>query len=152
MISPRYFWADQHFDFDDSLNEEIWRLSPRVQLQIESHEFLQAGGAIGAQQCMLRGGMSGTGSVLPWVPDLVGKNWRSGSAVTIVGAAYAGFIKEYSRRSAVMPLAHYLDASSVRQFQLAFLDTVVRQDENYYAPLAKLCSHLGSASQIAVLE
>jgi hypothetical protein len=89
---------------------------------------------------------------LPWVPDLVGQDWRDESGVVVVGYAYAGFIREYSTRSATIPLDQYLAASSVKDFQNLFLRYVVREDPSYYTPLQNLCSTLGSASRISLMD
>lgn len=152
MASTIEFWAAKHFDFADAINEEIWRLSPDLQSHIHSHTELSLPGAIGAQQGMLHNAASGRRGPLPWVPDLVGKDWRDESGVMIVGAAYAGFIEEYSTRSAAMPLARYLAASSVPEFQRDFLSYVVQRDAGYYGPLHEMCVHLGSASRLSLVD
>jgi hypothetical protein len=54
----------------------------------------------------------GAGAVLPWVPDLVGADSDHERSVLIFGAAYAGFIAEYSTRPACLPLADYTKAAA----------------------------------------
>jgi hypothetical protein len=146
------FWGDYHFDFADALNEEIWLLSPEVQQQIQPWETLEQRDAIGAQQAMIDIKLLLERGPLPWVPDLVGKKCKDESGVVIVGHAYAGFIDEYSTREKKMPLRQYLVASSVQDFQEKFLKHVVRGDRHYYGPIQNLCSDLGSASRLCLMD
>jgi hypothetical protein len=75
---------------------------------------------------------------LPWVPDLVGKNWKDARAILVVGSAYAGFIREYSSRNRTMCLSDYASAKSASEFQRRFLIEVVQGDNDYYGRIAKL--------------
>lgn len=146
------FWGVQHFDLTDALNEEIWLLSPELQQQIQPVVSLEKPGVVGPQQAMLDSTLLGERGPLPWVPDLVGKESQSETGIIIVGSAYAGFINEYSTRSATMPLNQYLAASSVQEFQRLFLRFVVQVDPSYYVPLQTLCSDLSSASRLSLVD
>lgn len=145
------FWGAYHFDFADALNEEIWQHSPVVQQEIQPSDTLKQPGVIGAQQAMLNGPLPDGRDSLPWVPDLVGNDWRDASSVVVVGSAYAGFIREYSTRTATIPMNQYA-TSSVEDFQSLFLRYVVRPDPNYYGPLQNLCSKLGSAARLSLVD
>ncbi len=146
------FWGAYHFDFTDALNEEIWLLSSEVQKQIQPLDALKQPGIVGAQQAMLADDVLAERGALPWVPDLVGGEWKNESGVVLVGSAYAGFIQEYSTRSSAMPLNQYLAAASVQDFQNLFLRYVVRGDPGYYTPIQNLCSSLGSASRLSLVD
>lgn len=146
------FWDSNYFDFADALNEEIWLLSPEVQQQVQSLDVLKRPGVIGAQQAMLDSSLSAMRGPLPWVPDLVGKESQEETGIIIVGSAYAGFIHEYSTRHAKMPLSAYLTASSVQDFQRFFLRDVVLDDPSYYMPIQHLCSDLGNASRLSLVD
>lgn len=117
----------------DEINDDIWRDSPAVQRSVQPPEVLGAPGAVGAQQAMIDGD-----DVLPWVPDLIGSNWRNKNALIIVGSAYAGFIREFSGRGATMPLSDYRTARTWQDFQERFVATVVHPDVNYYRRLTAL--------------
>ncbi len=146
------FWDSNHFDFADALNDEIWSRSPEIQKQVQPTSELELPGAIGAQQAMLDSNLLAARGPLPWVPDLVGKESQSEAGIIIVGSAYAGFIGESSTRIAKMPLKQYFDASSVQEFQRSFLKYVVLDDSNYYTPISNLCSELGNASRILLMD
>lgn len=151
-VMPPNFWHSDHFDFSDSLNEEIWTSSPDVQEQIQPVATLDASGVIGAQQGMRgRSDMTSRRS-LPWVPDLIGKNWQEKTSLVVVGSAYAGFIREYSTRETAMSFEQYASAASVEEFQRLFLSHVVREDPNYYNPIASLCADVGDASNVSMVD
>ena len=85
----------------DDVNEEIWSESSSVQESVQPLCDLRKLNAIGAQQGMIDPDPESDPpatceTLLPWVPDLLGKNWRAEDSILIVGSAYAGFIKEYS--------------------------------------------------------
>jgi hypothetical protein len=150
-VSSR-FWDLEYLDLVDSLNEEIWARSRDVQNDIDPPLTLTHVGAIGAQQAMVPSPDASAPSVLPWVPDIVGKNWRTSQALHVVGAAYAGFIRELSGRGGCLPLAHYRDADSPRRFQQAFVSAVVGGDRDYYGPIADLCSQFVSPDSISTFD
>lgn len=152
MTHSAEFWNPEAFEFADSLNEEIWQRSPQVQREIQSDEELQRVEAIGAQQAMLDANVLAARGPLPWVPDLVGKKWQDENSVIVVGSAYAGFISEYSTRPNTMSLQQYLAARSVEEFQRRFLENVVIDDGSYYSPIQLLCSVVGNASYIALMD
>ncbi len=88
--------------------------------------------------------------VLPWVPDILGENWRQPDAVLIVGSAYAGFIREFSGRGATMSLSDYRTARTWQAFQEQFVAQVVRPDPSYYGPLTVLAG--GTLQNVALLD
>ena len=81
------FWDQNSLDFNDELNHVIWSESPSHQMEIQHPNELQVPGSIGAQQAMIGQ------KPLPWVPDIVGKEWQSPQSIFVVGSAYAGFVK-----------------------------------------------------------
>ncbi len=117
----------------DKINDAIWFESPARQRSIQPPECLAAPGAVGAQQAMVS-----ADDILPWVPDLLCENWIAPETILIVGSAYAGFIREFSLRTATMPLGVYRTAGIWQEFQERFIEYVVRPDQNYYGPLTRL--------------
>jgi hypothetical protein len=118
------FW--KQLDVSDPLNQVIWEESVNVQLEIAPPKSLRTANAIGAQQAMIEG-RNGDVSCLPWVPDLLMSDWKSQSAILIVGSAYAPFILEYSGKKG-MPIAKYTEASeqqSVKLFIDSFRESVI---------------------------
>jgi len=122
---------------------------------------LRSGGLFGAQQAMNDSGIvAGVdhGTILPWVPDLVGRNSDNEDGLLVVGTAYAGFITEYSPRAGTLPLskyyAHATASSGYDDFQRSFVESVVTGDQNYYEKIASLLSSAGfqDASQITLLD
>lgn len=73
-------------------------------------------------------------------------------AVFIVGSAYAGFIKEYSGRTAAMNFCCYATANSASEFQERFFKDVVQPDSYYYGPLSALIEEMRVASQLCVFD
>lgn len=148
-------WNPDHFDFEDHLNQEIWISSPHVQREIQPPESLTHIGAFGAQQAMLPSSERSAGQaseVLPWVPDLLGRYWRAGGSLLVVGSAYAGFICELSRRNHCMQLADYRNAVTVEDFQRHFLESVVRNDRSYYDRIVTLLPDKVNATGIALFD
>jgi hypothetical protein len=159
----RSFWATAHLDLQDLLNSRIWKESIALQLTIQSPQALQTINAIGAQQAMIDPDPKGQppitlGTLLPWVPDLLGSNWEDPEAVLVVGSAYAGFIREYNAAGAGMRLADYLASVSHHHssFQTAFIQQVVRDFRTYYGFVERLGRALNgdeaNARDIAVTE
>lgn len=155
------FFDPDCYDFGDPTNEQVWEESPRRQHEIQHPATVAAPGMFGAQQAMLTAGIVpgfDANTVLPWVPDLVGREWKSKGAVFLVGSAYAGFIREYSGRNATMSLLRYATARTARQFQERFFQDVVEPDRDYYGKLAMLFGHLPaglplrSGSQICIMD
>jgi hypothetical protein len=141
----------------DSINDDIWRASTSAQRAIQDPKLLTSEGEIGAQQAMLSSGITPaivTTSVLPWVPDLVGNDWRSADALIVVGTAYAGFIREFSGRECCMGLDNYvaLSRQSWLEFCNHFIDVVVLNDDDYYIPVAKLVEGVTDFSKLALLD
>lgn len=151
------FWDIDNFDFADAGNGEIWSESPGLQREIQPPQCLRAPGSIGAQQAMLESGLLPDvteESVLPWVPDLVGKKWKNRDSLLIVGSSYGAFIRELSGPDKYMALSEYVSADSVEVFTQRFLRDVVQSGANHYARIAALALHTGlnDGSQVAILE
>src|SRR5450759_5577379 len=143
-----YFVADR-VDGRDHVNERLWATSVAVQRAIQEPSEITCPDDIGAQQGMLHPGIcSGIDedSVLPWVPDIVGQEWRSQDALLIVGTAYAGFISEFSGRHQKNTIGlgeyHELASQSVDAFQDRFIETVVNNDPAFYNPVSDLLDGL----------
>src|SRR5437867_6996490 len=92
---------------DDPINREIWFQSGDMQRQISQRH----GVACGAQQAMPKPDERrfGPDNPLPWVPDLVGTEFKSGNGILVVGSSYNGFIRGYSARARTMDLKTYID-------------------------------------------
>lgn len=100
------YFETNKLDLQDAINQHIWSTSVTVQQAIQDTTDLRRKDAIGAQQAMLSPAMQ-EGSVLPWITDMVGREWRAESAMLVVGAAYAGIINEFSGRTRSMGLTEY---------------------------------------------
>ena len=137
------FW--QPLASDDSLNEDIWRTSPALQQEIQPAADARSSG-IGAQQAMLL-----PDRPLPWVPDIVGTNWRQPDALAIVGSAYAPFVQGSAGRSNAMPISRYAGAASWQEFQQGFIGSVVDRDSSYYGPLASLAATTSTPDNCSAL-
>jgi hypothetical protein len=150
-------WKSRDFDLTDSLNQTIWSKSPKLQRALQSPEDLLKPGSVGSQQAMIEEDpeLNCTRStVLPWIPDLVGMDYKDGG-VLIVGSSYPGLIEEYSGGPLTMPLRYYLFAAGHAEgasiFQQQFLRQVVDPDQNHYGPIGTLMDGVGmSSSQIAL--
>jgi hypothetical protein len=136
------FWRVEYLCKKDSINEEIWSKSPSIEKRIQSENNME----VGAQQGMLED------KILPWVPDIIGKDWNTSSGLNIIGSAYAGFIREYSSRSKTIPLAEYLRAENPYIFHNLFLKYVIKEDYNYYQPIKNLVSHIVDLSHISLFD
>ncbi len=109
------YWDQANFKLVDTLNAEMWTRSPQLQREIQSPHDLIGTGKVGPQQAMLEPDAAldiKTDTVLPWVPDIVGKDADGDRGVIIFGAAYAGFIREYSSRRACLGLSDYAKAAT----------------------------------------
>lgn len=101
-------------------------------------------GEIGAQQAMR------APRRLPWVPDLVGVNWRSEKALIVVGSAYGAFITNSYGRHEMSPSDY--DQPTAGAFQKRFFDAVVAGRE-YYTRVARLTGHaIQDASHLALFD
>ena len=125
------FWKTECLT-TDQINAEIWEQSPALQRQIQTPHSLVNIGSVGAQQAMIDGDSD---CVLPWVPDLIGRDWKDAGSILVVGSAYAGFIDKYSGRSASMSESSYRREQTVEEFQRAFLHMVVMPDASYYGKI-----------------
>jgi hypothetical protein len=153
------FWDPMNFNLNDLINAEIWRKSPELQREIQPPAQLIALGAVGAQQAMLDVDHAlgiNADDVLPWVPDIVGKDSGKEKSLLIFGAAYAGFIEEYSSRGACMPLSEYVKAAKYRDvtyFQAQFLKKVIAPDSSYYSKIKSLMQAINiKPSQIVLSD
>jgi hypothetical protein len=143
------YWDQANFRLVDALNSEMWMQSPPLQRTIQQPHNLVQPGSVGPQQAMLENDAE---TVLPWVPDIVGKKAEGDRAVLIFGAAYAGFIREYSCRSACLRLRDYAEAANWTEFQRLFLDNVVAPDADYYGKLASLLNSAGVSANRIILS
>lgn len=155
------FWYGSHYVEDDSLNQMIWSESPRVQTALQPPATLRSAGLFGAQQAMNDAGIVpgvDEKTILPWVPDLVGRNSGTEDGLLVIGTAYAGFIREYSSRGGIIPLStYYAHATALKgyaDFQRSFVKSVVSGDQNYYEKIASLMIPAGfhDASQITLFD
>ena len=143
------YWDATLVDLNDSLNATIWSLSPSMRC-IQNPSMLRNAGSVGAQQAMIEAGTYpspqypagfGRDSVLPWIPDYVGKKWQDENALLVVGSAYAGIIKGYCDRD--FPLKDYAAHAangSAASFQRDYINIVMQNDPAYYDKLAVLCA------------
>jgi len=163
--SAKRYWHRDNFKSVDALNAEIWTRSPQLQREIQSPHDLVGAGKVGPQQAMLEPDAAlaiQSDTVLPWVPDIVGKDAHGDRAVLIFGAAYAGFIREYSGRRACLGLGDYVKAATNGNetnwtvFQRLFLDNVVAcdavSDRDYYGKLELLLESAGVSSNRIILS
>lgn len=141
---PMGFWSLDDLDLADSLNREMWTNSPEEQDRIQPYRCNWASGEIGAQQAMRHPYR------LPWVPDLVGRDWKSQDAVVIFGSAYGAFIGREDRPGSVAPI-EYAGASSAAEFTKLFFAKVL--PDRYYSRIAELASAIvPSCSLVVVLD
>ena len=160
--SPNGYWHLANFRIADAINSEIWVGSPQLQREIQPPNELLKAGSVGPQQATLEPDQAlgiDASSVLPWVPDIVGNEADGDRAVLVFGAAYAGFIREYSGRGACLPLAAYVEAAKRCDgdgwavFQRLFLENVVAPDVVYYGRVASLLNSAGvTANQIVLSD
>lgn len=155
------FWDHNNFNIEnDKINLEIWKKSPKLQLEIQHPNNLIGIGSVGPQQAMLDLNPLlniDSNYVLPWVPDLVGKDSNSDNGLLVYGAAYAGFIKEYSSRKACIHLSEYINAVKMKDqgisyFQRLFLDQVVSPDNSYYGKIKNLMQSIQVKSSQIILS
>jgi hypothetical protein len=170
--NPVPYWNAQNLDLNDCLNQQIWAFQA-------SCLYGQQPQSVGAQQGMLEH-MHGQVicnnpssypaaricshpvsqanvppcCCLPWVPDMVGKNWKEDEAILVFGSAYAGFIQNYSQ--AGIKVLDYAGASSVADFQSRlFLPNVVNgmwgNNNGHYSKIASLLQGSGYKTPEKVL-
>lgn len=139
------FWTRCLFDFNDGLNDDLFKKSPQVQL-----EEIGRPSMIGSQQAMV------PGNVLPWIPDPVGKNWASCEAVLFCGSAYAGIFSPYSSRRGqrTMPFEQYAEATTLEALQRVYFDRIIdppeaRASDAYYGKIQELCTPGADQSDLA---
>lgn len=137
------FWADENFDFEDSLNASIWSES-----LVRGARLAQIHGAAGAGGWQDRW----ANPALPWVPDLVGRRWREEGGAVVIGSAYAHFIEDGASRRASMPLRDYENAKTAAEFGPRFLASVIRPDASYYGKLRILLEGLVEPERVVLTD
>jgi len=142
------FWSPQYMDSTDPENDKIWVESPTEQAMIQPAGSLKRAGDIGAQQVMVEA----LEISLPWVPDILGVDWKDSESVMMLGSAYAPFIRGISRRDYTLPLKEYVDAQSAKDFLASFLNHVVLPDLAYYDKIRLLAKDLGDQRKIALFD
>ena len=136
-------WPETQFDPDDRLNREVWAHSPALQQGLDAPRS-GANGHTGAAQALV-------GPVaLPWVPDVVGREWRSEEAVLIFGSSYADFFSPFARRGRVMSVRDYR-APSAAEFQRRFIREVMEGDAAYYGKVRELLEVAAVSLSLVVL-
>ena len=130
-------WSVAALDMDDALNRTISNESPGRQMKI-CPPCSPKVGMVAAAQAFVEP------PPLPWVPDLVGRNWRERNSVLIMGISYADFFLPLAggRRNR-MGLREDREARGPAAFQAAFLERVVRSDTAYYEKIADLLEAAG---------
>lgn len=129
-------------DLDDAINAEIWANSRRIQAAISDAHPEAAADIL---QAVLAGGP------LPWVPDLVGRDWKEAGSLFVVGSAYAPFLDTYAGRARAMSEHTYRRSPTPSAFQRSFVRDVVSDDTSYYGPLLQLLRAVGLSPRRAVL-
>lgn len=128
-----FTWTLDDVVLDDALNDEMWRESPTVQMAIQPPQATWGTDAFGVQQVM-RGE-----PILPWVPDVVGRDHQLPGAVVVIGAAYAGILPRLGQER---PGQDSLTAAKVREmggpseFLRVFVPEVMPRF-SYYRGIAK---------------
>ena len=140
------FWSVDKFDLADSLNDEIWRLSPARGSELKRRLRLNLCGGL---QEISPGRNS---EPLPWVPDLVGRRSHGARGILVVGSAYAPFIRPWARRSAYIDPLDYRSAKDAGEFLRKFISAVVVGDPAYYDPLAQLLSGIAPADYVLLTD
>ncbi len=125
------FWSVDDLDLEDSLNCEIWRDSPEQQEQIQPYKTCWEVGAVGAQQAMR------SPYRLPWVPDPVGRDWKSRDALFVFGSTYGPFVGGHGQVHEMRP-ADYDQRSSGEFLRHFFRDVI--ENRLYYKRIAGLAS------------
>lgn len=136
------YWDADLLDLSDELNREIWERSPQIQVG-------EIGPPVnyGAQQAMI-----GSGVVLPWPPDMVGKSCSTGGKLIVCGSAYAGFISPFSGRNGHSMSVDEYQQPTVDAFQRVFVNNVVRGGDRYYGVLEALLQDISALDQTLVLD
>lgn len=136
------YWDTSLLNLGDELNREIWARSPQIQIG-------EIGLPIryGAQQAMI-----GSGAVLPWPPDMVGKSCSESGRLIVCGSAYAGFISPFSERNGHSVSVNEYRQATVEEFQRIFLDNVVRGGDRYYRVLEALLKEISALDRTLVLD
>lgn len=150
------FWDPANFCRNDGINQRIWHDSPAVQATINAIYNPLQNPYVGAQQSMIQ---QNPQMNLPWVPDLVGKNWEDEDSILICGSAYAPFIAPYSaayQYPQIDYINHYINTpNDYWPFQQEFLGPyVVLSAGTYYKRIAALMTAAGitNAEKICLFD
>ena len=141
-------WNIDDFKLDDEINQQIWEQSPALQREVHAQTDDNGeplfNGSYGCQQAML-GNEGFDENPLPWVPDLVGKDYGAKGSILIVGSAYAPFLIGYGGRQCIAPDAHRHLAhrrATGRFLDEHFFPLVVNNDGgNYYDKISNVLGH-----------
>lgn len=137
-------WPVADLDLGDPLNHDIWEHSPTLQAELDAPRVGREGD-VGAAQAMVGA------HALPWVPDIVGPDWRRPDAVLVVGSSYADFFSPFASRSRRFSGQEYNQASGVAAFQRRFVTSVVEDDAAYYDKILDLLRAAGVSPRRVVL-
>jgi hypothetical protein len=137
------FWDDEHFDFDDLINGEIWHQSPVIGARLVAAN--PRAPAAGWQDRW-------ASPPSPWVPDLVGRRWRERGAVIVIGSTYAPFVGGHAGRRAAMSLSSYAESGSAGDFGRRFLASVVRPDATYYQGIRELLEGMVEPERVILTD
>lgn len=138
------FWLQDHCDFEESINNEIWSHSLEVQEHIQPFHRDWPLGSIGAQQAMR------FPHRLAWVPDPLGRDWERRDALLIVGSAYGSFITGNGFRREIDPSDY--ESRSCSEFGKLFLEKVINR-RHYYTEVENLAlAVVDSCRSIAILD
>jgi hypothetical protein len=127
----------------------MWSRSPDLQREIQPPPKARLAG-VGAQQAMVPGGR-----VLPWIPDILGRDWCRPESLLIIGAAYGPFVQGFARRTQTVSPAVCENASTWPDFQDCVLRGLLEDDSSYYSRLMAFAAVTGqptASSGIAVLN
>ena len=157
QLRPSWWSQAIIFTGTDTINETIWKDSPRVHAKPGfTPTDLDAPERLGAQQAMLDPALTpylGMPSrVLPWVPDLLGEDWTHECGIVIIGQNYGQFVTGYTTRRKRMSAQAYANATTWQDFQRTFIPDVVINDNDYYEKLAPLLRTTGSDDRFVVTD
>jgi hypothetical protein len=141
------FWDRKLFDTNDALNRVIFEKSIELQKQIG----IPSG--CGAQQAMVGE------DILRWIPDPLGKNWKSRDAILFCGSAYAGIFSPWSSRrgARTTTVEAYAAAQTLADLHGTFFDSIIDppfavRSDSYYGPIEALSVAVPDASYISLFD
>lgn len=119
------FWADQHFDFDDAVNQEILGQPPTCRARLAALNTRVPAGGWDDRSATCP---------LPWVPHRVGRECES--KVRSGLSAYARFVCNSASRAVVMPEAEYAGSRSAVEWS-SLSKCVILPDATYYRSISE---------------